>query len=330
MGFEDVFAGIQFDDAKISLTGDTAQDAGNTGIPAPVDDKGQATDSPSVTDAQSADTKDSDDNKGKEPDKKAAEEKAAPYDQDPKWKKARAAEAALNTLMKELGVLDVEELKELAKNGLDLGKALDGKDPKKLLEDADYLGKVKKSWDTEETAKKYANETPEERATRLESELAKTRKEHEDFKNNVQDRERAKQVIDNFGKEVHRVIAAEDEPFDDSEQALLKMFLGVDNPANMIDIEDKVAVRKMASEGIGNFRTFVKAIQDKAIEQYVKGKRDLSVDTSKPSSSTVKTKPAETKTATNAPKGGASIDEVFDAANREFLEVLAQGVRATT
>ena len=328
MGFEDIFAGVQFDDAKINLTG-PGQDEGKAGTPSPATDQGQKAESPAAAANLPADDKKADDNKGAEPDK----EKPLPYDQDPKWKKARAAEAALQDIMKAFGFLDTEELKDAVAKGLDLQKLIGGKDPKALLEDADYLNKVRQNWDKEKTAKKFEGESPEDKAARLESELEKTRQEYENFKSGMQDREHAQAVLKNFKTEVTRVIEADENPLSQPERDLLQLYLGVDNPANMIDIEDKVAVRKMAAEGTAKFRSLIQAVRQSAIEQYVAGKEKLAVDKSGGSDAVKVTNQPERQKSiqpTNDQSNaftGSKIDDLFDAANREFADVLQKGVQ---
>lgn len=320
-GFEDVFQGVTFQDAKIQVA---SQDAGNAGTPAPDATKGQEGGTPTATADQAAATKEPE-KTGDQSDKgiKATTEKAAPYDQDPKWKKARAAEATLDAILQEYQFLDIEELKaELAK-GRSLSQVLGSRDAKKVLDDAQYAEKVRQHWDAEKKAKAVEGETPEQRVARLEKENEELRRSSEEFKNEVMTREHAKQVVENFGTEVDKVIATTlaETPLPDHEKSLLKLFLGVDNPANMIDIEDQMAVRKMARDGISQFQSLVQKIKQAAIDEYAAGKSKLTVDTTKGGSANVQTG-AERK-----PIGKyVSVDQAFEAANEELLELLTKGL----
>jgi len=335
MGFDEIFQGITFQDAKIQVDG-IPQDAGNTGTPAP--DKvsqGQPGGTPTATADQAAGnvpdkTGDQSDKGAKLADTtKAADgsEKAAPYDQDPKWKKARAAEAALDAILQEHGLLDVEELKAALAKGQSLAQILGPRDAKKVLEDADYANKVRQHWDKEKTAKAHADETPDQKAARLEKENEDLRRSSEEFRTGVESREHAQKVIQNFGSEVDRVISTVvgDIPLPAHETQLLKLFLGVDNPANLIDIEDQVSVRKMAREGITNFQTLVQKIKQAAIDEYAAGKSKLTVDTTKGGSANVQTG-VERKS--KLPEN-ATVDQVFEALNEQYLEVLTQGLKAS-
>ena len=317
MGFEDIFQGVQFADAKVA-TG--AQDAGNAGTPAPVvDDKGQKV----VTPATPADQVAGD----KAPEQKVAEtdkaaDKPAPYDQDPKWKKARAAEAALDAILQEHNLLDIEELKAALASGQSLKQILGARDAKKLLEDSDYLAKVKGHWDAEKTAKAREGETPEARIERLEKENTELKRTHSEFKSTVESREHAQKVVQNYGSEVDKVIGSLESPVPTTEKELLTLFLGVNNPANMIDIEDQTAVRKMARDGIARFQTLVQSIKQAAIDEYAAGKSKLTVDTTKGGSAPVQSgtrKPLDPK---------LTVDQAFERANAEFLEVLTKGLDA--
>ena len=338
-GFGDVFADVHFDDAAINLN----EDGGNPGTTLSGDagktDTGQLPASPAGPEKQGAGDKPPEDDKGAKPAEKADGEKPAPYDQDPKWKKARAAEAALDSLKEELGILDIEELKELAKQGVELSKVLKGKDVSKVLEDAEYARKVRDKWDEDERAKGLEDEDPDSRTSRLEKELASTRKALEDYKTGVEDQEHAQKVITNFGKEIHKVIAVEGEnaPFTDAEHQLLQIYLGIDNPANMIDIEDTTAVRKMALNGTKQFRTLVRQIQDAAVENYVAGKKSLAGDTGKPTAPAGKNEsgqaPVISNTGREKPSGpltAQEVDTTFDNASREFAEVLVKGLAGLT
>jgi len=335
MGFDEIFQGITFQDAKIQVDG-IPQDAGNTGTPAP--DKvsqGQPGGTPTATANQTADNVS--DKTGDQSDKgtKLADatknadgtDKAAPYDQDPKWKKARAAEAALDAILQEHGLLDVEELKAALAKGQSLSQLLGTRDAKKVLEDADYATRVRQTWDKDKVAKAQATETPDEKVARLEKENETLRRSSEEFRTSVESREHAKKVVENFGSEVDRVIAAvtSEAPLPDHEKSLLKLLLGVDNPANMIDIEDQVSVRKMARDGIGRFQTLVQKIKQAAIDEYAAGKSKLTVDTTKGGSANVQTG-VERKS--KLPEN-ATVDQVFEALNEQYLEVLTQGLKAS-
>lgn len=322
MGFDELFKGVTFEDSRIPLGGQPA-DGGNAGNPPPADNSGQPADSPPATVDQKTETSDK---QGEKSDTKPGEGdqgKPLPYDQDPKWKKARAAEKTLNEILEKHGLLNAEELAERLERGESLQKLLGSRDAKKVLDDADYANRVRENWDKQKLEKKYADETPEARVERLERENEELRNTHEQFKSSVESREHAKQVIANYNVEVDRVISSLETPLPDTEKTLLKLYLGVDNPANMIDIEDQTAVRKMARESMSRFQTLVQTIKQAAIEEYVAGKSKLAVDTSKGAPASA----ADGTTRRPTPKDQTA-DQVFEAGKNEFLEILTQGLAA--
>lgn len=319
MGIEDVFAGISFADAKLSTGGEAPAPGGNAGNPPPA--PGQAAASPPAPGTTQE--------PGKTPDaanqpNKSESTKPLPFDQDPKWKKARATEAAVEKILQEHGILNVEELATKLSKGISLEKLIGTRDAAKLIEDAEYANRVRQNWDEQKRAKQIEGETPEARIARLERENEELRTGHEQFKASVQDKEHAEQVIKSFSTEIDTVLGSLEEAVPESELGLLKLVLGVDNPSNQIDIEDQTAVRKMAREGVANFRTLVQTIKQKAIDDYVSGKSKLAVDTSKAGAPA---SPGQGVERQPLPKD-ATVDQVFGAAKSEFTEVLLKGLEA--
>jgi hypothetical protein len=325
MGFEDVFADVKFDDATLNLG--AADQGGNAG-PSPTGNMGQPGDSPTPQADQDAGK---DPVTGAEPDKdsvgKSDTGKPLPYDQDPKWKKAREAEKSLQDILQAHGLLNAEELKQALSEGLSLKQVLGDRDAKKLVEDSEYLAKVKQNWDQEKRSKEYENETPEQTIARLEREKEELRRGSEEFRSTVEEREHSKRILEGFKTEIDNVLGVveSDTPLAEAEKALAKLYLGVDNPANMIDIEDRTAVRKMAQESLAKFQTLVLKIKQQAIDDYAAGKSKLSVDTTQKGSDTLKPKAQADQQSTRKP---ASVDEVFDKAGQEFYEILTKGLEA--
>lgn len=318
--FQDVFSDLSFEDAKIQVSGDK-QDVGNTGTPTP-DTTGQQSASPADKgQIQTPDQK----SDGKSGDQSTGEQgKPLPFDQDPKWKKARAAEAALEKVLKEHGILDVEELNERLAKANDLKKTLGKRDPKQILEDADYAQRVRQEWDKQKRDKQTQDETPDARLARLEKENEELRKTHETFKSEVEEREHAQRVLTNFKSEINRVLDVQETPVTDVERELLLNYLGIDNPADLIDIEDQTAVRKMAVSGIAKFRSLVKQIQQAAINEYAAGKSNMAVDTNKQGASANVSQGVQKQ----GPPKDATVDDVFTFAREEFVELLNKGMGA--
>lgn len=325
MGFEDMFQDVKFDDAKISLSDATpGQDAGNSGTPAP-DDKGQSAATPPATADQKAATSEPDKDQGDQSQKDEGTPKPPPYDQDPKWKKARAAEKALDDLLQEHGLLDVEELKAKLLETAELKKHLGKRDLKKTLDDADYADKVKQNWEKQKREEMLSQETPDKTIERLERENEDLKRSFEEFKTTSMDREHARQVISTFETEVNKVIGTLENPLPDHEREILNLVLGVKNPVNEIDIEDVTAVRKMTREGISRFQTAIQKIKQSAIDEYVAGKSKLAVDTSKGAPASV-----GQGVGRQPLKKDATFNDTMDDAKKEYFEVLMQGLKAAS
>lgn len=315
MGFEDIFADVKFDDVQLNSD---ANDGGNDGTPPP-STQGQPGATPPPTDQQAADSKEpASDGKS---DTSKDGDKPLPYDQDPKWKKARAAEKALSDLLNDHGLLDVEELKEALATGKTLKEVLGDRDAAKLLEDSKKLAEINKHWDAEKAAKERGEMSPDDYIAKLEQENQKLRQSSDEFRTEVEERERSKKLIADFTQDIDRVIDSVEAPFQESERDLLRLYLGVDNPANLIDIENRAEVRKMAKDGVAKFQNLVQAIKQHAIDEYAAGKSKLTVDTTKGSANTQNvTQPKP------IPKD-ASVDDVFASAQDEMLEIIAKGLQ---
>lgn len=324
-GMEAIFSDVSFGDAKIAATaamtaasqGNPAQDAGKPGTPAPGATQGQPAASPTATANQDP---------GKSPvqgDKSGTGEKPAPYDQDPKWLKARAAEKKLNEILEQHQLLDVEELVEKFSKASELQKLLGTRDPKKLIEDAEYANRVRQNWDKQRREEALKDEQPDARVQRLEQENQRIQKEYEDYKAGIEDKEHAQSVLDGFNNEIHRVLDVLENPLGETERELVTLMLGVNNPANEIDIEDQTAVRKMARDGITKFQTAIQKIKQAAIDEYVAGKKNMAVDTTSGASASV-TQGAQPKP---VPKD-ATVDQVFGGAKAELIEILTKGAQA--
>lgn len=323
-GMEEVFSDVSFGDAKVAFNAamqnnPAPQDAGKAGTPAPAP-QGQSTVTPPVTANQDP---------GKSPvpqgDKSdtGAADKPAPYDQDPKWKKAREAERKLSEILEQNGLLDVEELVDRLSKGSELQKLLGSRDAKKLIEDAEYAKRVRENWEKQRNEEKFKNEQPDERVQRLEAENAKLKQEYDEYRNGVADKEHAQKVLDGFNNEVSRVLDVLETPLGETERELVTLMLGVNNPANEIDIEDQTAVRKMARDGITKFQTAIQKIKQAAIDEYVAGKKNMAVDTTQGAPASV----PQGVTPKPVPKD-ATVDQVFGSAKNELLEVLLKGTQA--
>jgi hypothetical protein len=197
-------------------------------------------------------------------------EKPPPFDQDPKWKKARAAEKSLNRIMEKHGFADAEELENAVDEAGSLKAVIGTRDAKKLVEDSEYLNKTKEYWALKKAEEAEANETPEQTIARLKKEKEEIAKSRQREIEDLSDAKRNDEALTSFNKEIGVIVEGAGLP--EPESKLLSLFLGVDNPADEVDITDVRAIRKMAKGGVETFSELLGAIKQQAIDDYAAGK----------------------------------------------------------
>lgn len=280
----------------------------------PVDDTQQIIDAAKKEGETAAPTGEEDPEKKAEP---GTEEKPPPYDQDPKWLAARAAEKSLNEILEEHGFDNKEELTAMLRSGMTLVQILGDRDAQQLIKDADTLKAYQEHWAAEERRKQDEELEPDERADKYKKELEDLKAEQAAKETAEKHVEESKQAIINFDTRVGNFVDKQD--LGENEAEMAKLFLGVKNPFNEVDIFDNKAINAMAESGIERFKTFIKDVKQQAIDEYVAGKSDIT-----PISKT------ETPDKTDVvPKkkyaDDASPEEVFAAARDELLEAITGG-----
>ena len=193
--------------------------------------------------------------------------KPLPWDQQPKWKAARAAERTLQKLMQVNDVDRPEELEELAKTGKLVSGKVDVTYLDEIIAKAETLTKYESYWAQQAEAKKRQDEEPDQTAARLD-------KENADLKKQLADRdsmEGNKRVLQEFEGVVITGIKSllPDAPKEQAE--FVAEFLGVGNPAVEVDITNKAAVAKVVKEGVRKFEKFKQQI----IKDYLEGKENV-------------------------------------------------------
>lgn len=279
----------------------------------PVDETQQIIDAASKTGEAAAPT-------GEEEETAETEEKAAPYDQDPKWLAARAAEKSLNEILEEHDIGDVDELKTMLKSGLTISEIMGDRDAKQLIQDADTLKQYKEYWAEQERLKEEETLDPDERAEKYKQELEDHKRQQAEKDETAGQVEDAKTAIHDFNDRVENII--EKQNFDEDTAEIAKMFLGVNNPFNEIDIFDKKAINTMADDGVQKLAKFIANVQQKAIDKYAAGKSEITPI------STTETPEKEAIKKKELPKD-ASVEQVFAVARDELLELISGGSTPT-
>lgn len=228
-------------------------------------DKGQVSDSPTEKEGSEAKSESSPDEVVKD-----KEGKPLPYDQQPKWKKARAAEKKLDSLLKANDLEDPDDLLDLVQRGkMVKGKLADLNQLDEIIAKANKLNQYETYWASEAEKRRRETEDPETRAERAERERDDLKSEKQRQAFDRQQAENAKAAIDGYDSEVKSLIKEMEMPKD--QQGFILEFMGVGNPANDIDITDKKAIKRLVAEAAKKKDSYDQAV----IAGYLKGKGQI-------------------------------------------------------
>jgi hypothetical protein len=327
--FNDLFAGVDFPDVKIAADGSTAVIKGQKSDSPP--DKGQLSDSPTDpgTDPDKTvnvdpNASDQDKDKGKQVDDK----KPLPYDQDPKWIKARAAEKVLQSIMDEHGYLDAEELAEALNSGKSLKEALADQDLDSLKRDSAAYKEYKKRMEEaqKDDPDNGNNQEPDEKYKKLLTDHQKLSAELEEIKETSRISEEDAESYSRYTSDVDKVmeILSDQVPLSDVEQTLFKQVMGIDNPSTEVSMDDRKGVRNMVKGAVTQFKATLEAIKQQTIDDYAAGKTKMMV--TDPTKSADSDSPILNQKNYDAEK--QSVDEVFSSGKTEMLEILEKGMKA--
>jgi len=232
-------------------------DAAAEGTQTPAE--GQESDSPADEEAE-GDEPEADDDESAEP------KKPAPYDKDPKWKRARAAEKALNDLLGKSGYESTEELLADLQEGKSLKELVGDRDAKRIVEQANKLDEYEKIWAADRERQQRENESPEETIERLEGKLKEQSESQARQLADQREASDAAKAIEAFTGTVTKVVNAT-EGLSEHGKTLAKQILSIENPIIDIDITDAKAVRDTAAKMMADLSNTIKAIEKNAIDR---------------------------------------------------------------
>jgi hypothetical protein len=183
------------------------------------------------------------------------------------FEKAKESAEALTSLLKDHGFDSKEDLVKALSSGNELKGKIGDVKVEDILAKAKTLDSYEQYWAAQDTKTKREEETSEETVARLEKRLDafETGKKKEDLQKSRL--EENKKVLDSYGIEVKGVVD-KDEGISEEYRPFVGEFLGIDNPANDVDITNKAEVRKMAQDGIKKVQNFEQAV----IKRYRDGK----------------------------------------------------------
>lgn len=248
--------------------------------------------------------------------KEQGKEKPPPYDQDPKWKKARAAEARVDAIVEKYGYDSIDELEADLDKGKTISQLIGERDAKKLIEDSQTLQKYREFWADQKLKKQEEEETPEEKADRLARELNNIKAQSSEKERSEAETKALTKALKDYESVVETIVGQHG--FAKEEAEMANLLLGVKNPFNTIDFGDKAAVKKMAKESSAKFKTFLDGIRQAAIDEYAKGKSKFI-----PISSTAT--PAKESVSKVKLPANASVDSVFGALQKQLLDNIRGG-----
>jgi len=180
-----------------------------------------------------------------------------------------AATTVIDTVLEEYGHESVEDFIAEYKTSKELRDQVGDADITKLMGAQQELERIHAYWAEQETLKKEQDELPEETIERLKREK---KIQEDEFKRTVTERSQLEgetKAIRNYNSEVNSILGKES--LSKPEQEFAAKFFGVDNPFNEVDINNKVAIRKMVKDGLKNYNDFKLQV----IEDYRAGKIEV-------------------------------------------------------
>jgi len=188
------------------------------------------------------------------------------------FEKAKESAAALSSLLEDHGFDSKEDLVEALSTGKDLKDLLGDADAKEVMEKAKTLDSYEQFWATQDEKKKDDDEPldSDEKVARLEKKITSWEKSKREEELRRSALEESQKALETFNTEVKGVVE-KNEAIPKEYRPFVGEFLGVDNPANEIDITKPAEVRKMAKDGIKKIQDFEQAV----IKRYREGKLEM-------------------------------------------------------
>lgn len=207
-----------------------------------------------------------------------------------RYQEALKAQETFNSILEEHGYDDVAELNEDLSTGKSLKELLGDADAGEIKKKADTLDKYEAHWQQQEEKKRQEEEEPDDTISRLQRENKALKIVETERQAKASERQRAETAIKTFNTTVSSEIDKADLPKE--YHAFASIFLGVDNPANDVDVGKKTEIRSFAKDGIRSLKAFEQTV----IKNYLAGKIEITkvapTDTTK---TPVKETPKNTK-----------------------------------
>lgn len=232
---------------------------------------------------ENADSPGSDDDKGAAEDKGGVEGKDyvvvdgkryySSFDTHPEWRELKDARDGFNDLLEQHGYRSKEELISDLESGVDLKSVIGERDANELVEAANKWAMAEEYWAEQEAKQQHEGESDEEKAARLERENAELKKAQREEKLRAEEIRESQAALKTFASEVD--VAIEDAKLGKDAAEIARLYFGVNNPMDAVDVTNKKSMRLAINDGMKKFGTFVEAIKQAAIDEYADGKSDI-------------------------------------------------------
>lgn len=254
--------------------------------------------------------------------------KPLPFDQNPKWKSARAAEKSMQEMMDEFGFLDVAEMKDALASGKSLAETLQDHDVETLLNNTQAYNELQKRLEEEGDDPDDGdpnNQEPDGKLAKVLKENQQLRETLDQIKQAREEAEADEEAFANYSSDVDKIIelSIDDIPLTETEQTLFKSVMGINNPSTEVNIDDRQAVRSMVKNAVKQFHTTLEAIKQQTIDDIAAGKRQMQVTDPKKSGDL--DSPLLNKKNYDPEK--QSVQEVMDSGKEELIELITSASR---
>jgi hypothetical protein len=246
------------------------------------------------------------------------------FDKHPDWRSLKDSQNELSEILEDNGYASLSELVSDLKAGMSVTELLGTADANKvqaLLDKSSKWDAAEEFWAEEEARKKEKGESDEDTIARLKNEKRELLNAQKTDKQKREEQAVKQGHLDRYDADVSSLVDETD--LADAEKSILKLHLGVSNPMDDIDIADRKAVRATAREQISQFSEFVKGIRQAAIDEYSKGKSDLTPTPQPAGDQTPSVQEGKVKVDSNT-----SVEEAFGEANKIMVEAAEAMVKA--
>ena len=183
--------------------------------------------------------------------------------------KAVNAQKSLDGLLEKHGFESVDDVIDALESKSTISKKLGDRDLDAIIKAAETLEGYEAIWAADEIKRQNADDTDEGRISRLEKELQSFRDEKKSEKDKERAAKESKDAIDAY-EEIATSISKEND-IPEGQIPFFKEFMGINNPILDVDLDDKIAVRKMVKDQTKKYNSFVNGI----IKSYTEGKIKL-------------------------------------------------------